>query len=72
MISSDVWMILTLNYDDELGIDVGCRADEPCMSLNFCAYVPILDEIQLYSNLHQDNKLPGIYAHLFSTSCDNR
>lgn len=65
-------MILTLKHNDEVGTEVGRRADEPCVGLNFCVYVTVPGEIQLYWNLHQGNQLPYIYTYLFSTPCSNR
>lgn len=49
-------MIQTANYSDELGIEVRRGADELCVVLNFCVYMPVLDEIQLSWNLYQDNQ----------------
>ena len=37
-------------------IEVGCRADESCVGLNFYVYVPLLGEIELYRNLHQPSQ----------------
>lgn len=34
--STEVWMILAVNYEEELVTEVGARADEACVGLNFC------------------------------------
>lgn len=64
-------MILTANYEDALVMEVGCRAHESRVGLNFCVYVSLLDEIQRHWNLHGDGQLLCANACLFSPTCSN-